>query len=47
MKRKFKHVAKQKPRSLFDEVEDEARAPGLTDGDIDAELKAWRAERKT
>jgi len=25
----------------------EARASGLTDEDIEAELKAWRAERKT
>jgi hypothetical protein len=29
------------------EAKSEARARGLTDADIGAELKAWRAERKT
>jgi hypothetical protein len=29
------------------EAKDEARARGLTDAVVDAELKAWRAERKT
>jgi hypothetical protein len=29
------------------EAKSEARAQGLTDADIDAELEAWRAERKT
>lgn len=29
------------------EIKREARASGLTDEDIDAELDAWRAERKT
>ena len=29
------------------EAKQEARASGLTDEDVDAELKAWRAERKT
>jgi len=29
------------------EAKGEARARGLTDADVDAELKAWRAERKT
>jgi hypothetical protein len=31
----------------FAEAKSEARANGLTDADIDAELEAWRAERKT
>ena len=31
----------------FAETKSEARANGLTDADVDAELKAWRAERKT
>jgi hypothetical protein len=29
------------------ETKQEARARGLTDEDVDAELNAWRAERKT
>ncbi len=29
------------------EAKDEARTHGLTDGDIDAELTAWRTEHKT
>ncbi len=29
------------------ELKGEARANGLTDADVDAELAAWRAERKT
>ncbi len=29
------------------EAKEEAHARGLTDGDIDAELKAWRVARKT
>ena len=29
------------------EAKEEAHTRGLTDGDIDAELKAWRVERKT
>jgi hypothetical protein len=32
---------------VFAEAQSEARANGLTDADIDAELAAWRAERKT
>jgi len=31
----------------MDDVKAEARANGLTDADVDAELAAWRAERKT
>jgi hypothetical protein len=38
-------------RDLLEEaiadLKNEARARGLTDADIDAELEAWRAERKT
>jgi len=30
----------------FAEAKSEARANGLTDADIDAELEAWRGERK-
>ena len=29
------------------EAKEEAHTRGLTDGDIDAELEAWRVERKT
>jgi hypothetical protein len=29
------------------EAKGEARTKGLADSDVDAELKAWRAERKT
>jgi hypothetical protein len=29
------------------EAKDEAHTRGLTDGDIDPELKAWQVERKT
>jgi hypothetical protein len=29
------------------EIKEEAHTRGLTDGDIDAELEAWRVERKT
>ena len=29
------------------EAKEEAHTRGLTDGDIDAELEAWRLERKT
>jgi hypothetical protein len=38
-------------RSLLEEAiadaKNGARSLGLTDGDINAELKAWRSERKT
>jgi hypothetical protein len=37
------------PSALAEAIADakrEARASGLTDEDIDAELEAWRAERK-
>ena len=38
-------------RDLLEEaiadIKSEAHARGLTDADVDAELEAWRAERKT
>jgi hypothetical protein len=39
--------ARELLEEVIAEIKSEAHARGLTDADVDAELEAWRAERKT
>lgn len=43
--RSRKDAIMQLPEAIAD-LQREARANGLTDADVDAELEAWRKERK-
>ena len=42
----FNGDARHLLKKALDDIKNEARANGLTDADIDAELEAWRAEGK-